>query len=117
RVPAVVAAGLVVQQQRRRFRLTAAMTAVEQGFERLRMEGGGAEGDLPLVGDGGQRWIGGRPQRLHQRRQRRREVLVVADAEPVTLHVDAAAEARLVAVHRDQLTALLRGQDGRRPRG
>jgi len=49
---------------------------------------------------------------LHERRQRRVEVLVLADSEPVTGHVDPTAEARLVGVHRDQVRAFVGRQQG-----
>jgi hypothetical protein len=97
-VQAVVATRLVVEQQGRRLRLALLPAPREQRAERGRMEHGRVERHLPLIGDGGQGRIRVHAERVDQRRQRRREVLVLADAEAVARHVDAAAEARVLAV-------------------
>src|SRR5439155_1510790 len=112
-VQAVVAARFVAQHERRRLRLAVLAAASQQRREIRREEVGVAEGRLPLVGDGGQRRVRALAQRLHERRQRRREVFVLADAETVPGHVDPAAEAALVAVERREVGALVRREHGR----
>src|SRR2546422_3554602 len=97
----------------RRLRLAVLAAASQQRREIRREEVGIAEGRLPLVGDGGQRRVRALAQRLHERRQRRREVFVLADAETVAGHVDPAAEAALVAVERREVGALVRREHGR----
>jgi hypothetical protein len=111
-VQAVVAARLVVQQQRGGLRLPPPMADRQQPVQIGRMQRRGLQRRLELVGDGRQRRVGVHAQRLHEGGQGIREVLVVADAEPVARHVDPAAKARLVVVGRDQLGALVGGEQG-----
>src|SRR5437867_1794377 len=105
-VQAVVAAGLVVEQERRRLGLAAAVTDGPQTVEGRGMRGRGVQRGLPLVGDRRERRIGGVSKRVDQGRQRRGEVFVLADAELVARHVDGAPEASLVRVEADQVGAL-----------
>src|SRR5687768_12253280 len=110
----VVAAGLVVEQERRRLRLALLVAARQQAAKIGWMQHRRVEGDLPLIRDGCQRRIGVHPQFLDEPRQRRCEVLVLPDAESVTPHVDATAKARVIRVEGDELRALVRRQQGRR---
>src|SRR5437867_1630843 len=112
-VQAVVAARLVVEQERRRLGLAAPAADRLEAVEGRRMHGRRGQRGLPLVGDGRERRIGRVAQGVDERRHRRGEVLVVAHAELVARHVDGAPEARRIAVEADQLGALGPGQDRR----
>src|SRR5207249_2476614 len=104
---AVVAAGRVAEEQRGGPRLPVSRTAREvraqRGRKALRYY---AHRLHPAVGDGCQVPVEMDAQRRDQRRQRRGEVLVLADAEAQARHVDAAPEAALVGPQADDGGAL-----------
>src|SRR2546421_8638153 len=114
-VQAVVAAVLVVEEERCRLRLAVLATHGLQLGERRGMTSRRAESVLPRIGDGGERRKRMHAKGLDQRGQRRREVLIVADAEAKARHLDAGSEALAVRVHRDQFAALVGREHGRRP--
>src|ERR1700712_5719625 len=68
---------------------------------------------VPLVGDGYQVAVGGRPQRLDQRWQRVAEMLVLAAAETVPPHDHLAAEAFLLMAQTRNCLRLSMGQEFR----
>jgi len=106
-VQAVVAAGRVAEEQRGGPRLPVSRTAREvraqRGRKALRYY---AHRLHPAVGDGRQVPVEMDAQRRDQRRQRRGEVFVLADAEAQARHVDAAPEAAIVGPQVDEGGAL-----------
>src|SRR5437870_8241841 len=112
-VEAVVVAGPVPEDERRRPPLAGGVTAAQEVVEPLGKPAALAERAPPVVGDGNQPGIQGPPQRVHERRQRVAEVLVFSAPEAVPLHDDAAPETPVIRVERDQRAALLRRQQRR----
>src|SRR5207253_4653901 len=109
-VEAVVSTRLVVEEERRRLGLAAAAAEGEERGEIGRIARRRPERGLPAIRDRRERRVGVDAERLDERRQRRGEILVVADAELVARHVHAASEAPVVGVERDQLGALGGGE-------
>src|SRR5262249_22854487 len=100
---AVVAAGLVRQQQRRGALLSDVMTPFQESLECLREPVRGSKRLHPTIRRRRQSCVELGSQRLDERWQRRGKVLVLADAKPEPLHLDTAAEQRVVLVHRSEL--------------
>src|SRR5262249_4291166 len=88
-VQAVVATRLVVEKQRRRLRLAVAGARLQERAERRGEARGGAERLHPAVRDRRQPRVEGLAQLADERRERGREVLVVAFPEAVASHLDA----------------------------
>ena len=89
---AVVAAGFVMQKQRGRLALTGGVALGGELREFGRKARFVAQRLHPAIGDGGQGWISVLAQAADDLRQRVIEVLIVAYAEAVAGHLDAAAE-------------------------
>src|SRR5438552_6460992 len=103
---AVVAAGRVAEEERGGPRLPGGRAAREIRAQLGRKALRHAHRLHPAVGDGRQVPVEMEAQRRDQRRQRRGEVLVLADAEAQARHVDAAPEAALVGPQLDEGGAL-----------
>jgi hypothetical protein len=101
-VQAVVAAGFVVQDQRRGFGLPGLVADFQEGGVVWRIGRARFAEDLrPLVSDFRQVRIGAHSEAGHGLRERVGEVFVVADAEAVALHDDLATEAGFILIERD----------------
>src|SRR5205807_1809747 len=112
-VEAVVVAGPVPEDERRRPPLAGRVTAAQEVVQPLGKPAALAERAPPTVGDGNQPRIEGPPQRVHDSRQRVAEVLVFSAPETVPLHDDAAPEAPVIRIECDQRAALLLRQERR----
>ena len=103
---AVVAARVVTQQQRRRLDLTGAPANLQKTFEVRRIQFVAAHRMAPSVGDPREMRVDRSPYRGDQRRQRRGEILVLADAEAHPFHHDPRTKALALVVYRRKLGAL-----------
>ena len=65
----------------------------------------------PLVGDRSEGGVEAMAQVVDDRRERVAEILILAAAEAVLLHVDAGAEAVGIGVERDELVTLRRCEE------
>src|SRR5262245_7643628 len=92
---AVVVAGPVSQQQRRRPRLPRLMAAAEERLVRVREARRDLHRLMPAIGDRRQPRVERGAQVRDDRRQGIAEILVLAAPETVARHDDAAAEAAL----------------------
>ena len=89
---AVVIARLIMKHQRGRLRLPRTATDLEKLSEGRREAFLLFEPFRPTVGDAGERWIEMLAQFKHELRQGVSKILILAAAEVVTLHHDAASE-------------------------
>src|SRR3546814_10520254 len=103
-VQAVVVAGIVAQQQRRRPLLSGAMATPKITGMIRRKARRDAKGGVPAVGDLRQRRVERFAQTRDDLRQRIGEVAVLAAAEAVTCHDDAARSEE----HTSELPSLMR---------
>src|SRR5207302_5462805 len=115
---AVVAAGTIGEQKRCRAPLPGLVAFRKKCVERWCIDVRRARlqpSDPPIRGRR-QSWIQLRAERLDDLGKRRREVLVLAGAEPKALHLDAAAKPRVVLIQRRKSRTLRRRQQRRQGR-
>ena len=104
---AVVVARPILQQQRRRARLSGLVAALEIFRVRLGITCVDPHRRVPAIGDLGERRIKRGAQRRDRIRQRIREILVFAAAEAVPRHDHPAAKRRIGRVQRRHRRAFL----------
>ena len=95
-VQAVVVAGDILEQQRRRPRLTGPMTALEKFCMRVRIAHVNSHRCVPTIGHCRQRRIKSGSQIGNEIGKRVGKVFVLAAPEAVPCHVDAAAKPRVI---------------------
>jgi len=110
---AIVAAGFVMQKERRGLALSGVMALRGEAGKLPGKAGRVAQRFHPAIGDGGQRRVGVLAQVTHDIGQRVMEILIIAHAEPVARHFDAAAKQLRLGIERDQAGAFRRCQDRR----
>ena len=113
---AIVVAGAIAQQERRRSRLTRLMAAREERFVLGGIADGNAHRLVPPVGDRREPRIEAAAKRDDRLRQRIGEIFVLAPAKAMGRHHDARAEARVVGIERRKLAAGLARDELRRDR-
>ena len=107
---AVVVAGSILKEKRRRPGLIGLMAALDEVGMLARITHIDAHRFIPAVGDRDQMRIHRRPELTQKMRERIPEVFVLSASETMPLHDDATAKNIIVRVETGDGLALLRGQ-------